>query len=563
MNKALFAIVALSLLFSCKEQQKTPAKAETVKTEIVQEVKKQTPFVWEGANIYFLLTDRFHNGNTKNDTTLGRTNPTGVLRGFMGGDIAGITEKINKGYFTDLGVNAIWFTPVVEQVHGDTDESTGNTYGYHGYWTKDWTTLDPNFGTKRELATMVRSAHKKGIRVLMDVVLNHTGPVTEKDPVWPSEWVRTDPTCEYTSYESTTSCTLVDNLPDILTESDIAVELPDALLAKWKAEGRLSIELDELAVFFERTGYTRSPRAYIIKWLTDYVKDLGIDGYRVDTVKHADEKAWAELYKEASYAFETWKKVNVEESLDETPFYMMGEVYNYGISGGRAYDFGDKKVDYYDYGFNSLINFELKHDAKKDYETIFKKYNSLLNKELKGHGVVNYLTSHDDGQPFDKDRTMPFKTANILLLTPGTSQIFYGDESSRNLTVEGAEGDATLRSYMNWEAIDSIPKTQKILAHWQKLGQFRNNHPAVGAGKHKRLGKRPYVFSRTFINDDFKDKVVVGLDLPKGKKSLWVKGFFGDGTKLFDTYSETEVVVKNGKVILENDNNIALLELLK
>lgn len=562
MNKGLLGIVTLFLLLSCKEQQNTRLDEKIVKAEIIQEVKKQTPFVWEGANIYFLLTDRFHNGNTKNDTTLGRTNPTGVLRGFMGGDIAGITEKINKGYFTDLGVNAIWFTPVVEQVHGDTNESTGNTYGYHGYWAKDWTALDPNFGTKRELATMVRSAHKKGIRVLMDVVLNHTGPVTKEDPVWPADWVRTDPTCEFTTYENTTSCTLVDNLPDILTESDAAVELPDALLAKWKTEGRLSTELDELAVFFERTGYTRSPRAYIIKWLTDYVKDLGVDGYRVDTVKHADEKAWAELYKEASYAFETWKKVNTEEALDDTPFYMMGEVYNYGLSGGRAYDFGDKKVDYYNYGFNSLINFELKNDAKNDYETIFKKYNSLLNKELKGHGVVNYLTSHDDGQPFDKDRKMPYKTANVLLLTPGTSQIYYGDESARDLTIEGTDGDATLRSYMNWEDIESMPETQKILAHWQKIGQFRNNHPAVGAGKHKRLGKSPYVFSRTYINDDFKDKVVVGLDLPKGKKSLWVKGFFGDGTKLFDTYSETEVVVKNGKVILENDNDIALLELL-
>lgn len=562
MNKGLLGIITLFLLVSCQEQQKTRIDEKNVKAEIVQEVKKQTPFVWEGANIYFLLTDRFHNGNTKNDTTLGRTNPTGVLRGFMGGDIAGITEKINKGYFTDLGVNAIWFTPVVEQVHGDTNESTGNTYGYHGYWAKDWTALDPNFGTKRELAKMVRSAHKKGIRVLMDVVLNHTGPVTEEDPVWPADWVRTDPTCEFTTYENTTSCTLVDNLPDILTASDAAVELPDVLLAKWKTEGRLSTELDELDVFFERTGYTRSPRAYIIKWLTDYVKDLGVDGYRVDTVKHADEKAWAELYKEASYAFELWKKVNAEEALDDTAFYMMGEVYNYGLSGGRAYDFGDKKVDYYNYGFNSLINFELKNDAKNDYETIFKKYNSLLNKELKGHGVVNYLTSHDDGQPFDKDRKMPYKTANVLLLTPGTSQIYYGDESARDLTIEGTEGDATLRSYMNWEAIESMPETQKILAHWQKLGQFRNNHPAIGAGKHKRLGKSPYVFSRTYINDDFKDKVVVGLDLPKGKKSLWVKGFFGDGTKLFDTYSETEVVVKNGKVILENDNDIALLELL-
>ena len=109
--------------------------------------------------------------------------------------------------------------------------------------------------------------------------------------------------------------------------------------------------------------------------------------------------------------------------------------------------------------------------------------------------------------------------------------------------------------------MDSIAETKQILSHWQKLGQFRSNHPAVGAGKHKRLGKKPYVFSRTYVDGDFKDKIVVGLDLPKGKKSLWVKGFFGDGTKLYDTYSETEVEVKKGKVILDNDYDIALLEL--
>lgn len=531
--------------------------------ETIPEKEKKVPFVWDGANVYFLLTDRFNNGNPEIDINFERTNPTGPLRGFMGGDIVGITQKIEEGYFTDLGINAIWFTPVVEQVHGDTDEDTGNTYGYHGYWAKDWTVLDPNFGTKKDLEQLVKTAHSKGIRVLLDVVLNHTGPVTSKDPVWPAQWVRTGPTCDFLSYETTTACTLVDNLPDIQTASDEAVELPDALLAKWKEEGRLSNELDELQLFFERTGYPRAPRFYIIKWLTDYINDFGVDGFRVDTVKHVNENAWAELYKEASHAFETWKKKHPDKVLDDTPFYMVGEVYNYGISGGREFDFGDRKVDYFNHGFKSLINFELKQDAHKSYETIFRKYSKLLHTKLKDKSVLNFLSSHDDNEPFDKERKQPYRAATVLMLTPGASQIYYGDETARSLIIEGTVGDATLRSFMNWEDLDSLPETKKIHQHWQKLGKFRSNHPAVGAGRHKRLGKKPYVFSRTYMDGEFKDKVVVGLDLPKGKKSLWVKGFFGDGTKLYDTYSNTEVEVKNGKVLLENDFDIALLELIQ
>ncbi|SDL46667.1 alpha-amylase family glycosyl hydrolase [Kriegella aquimaris] len=562
MKKLLVAVSIFITLFSCKEK-KEPTKETAVVINTIPESTKSIPFYWEGANIYFLLTDRFYNGNGQNDTNFDRTGPTGPLRGFMGGDLQGITKKITEGYFTELGINAIWFTPIVEQIHGDTDETTGNTYGYHGYWAKDWTAIDPNFGTRKDLENLVKTAHTKGIRILMDVVLNHTGPVTNSDPVWPSDWVRTGPPCDFKSYKTTTSCTLVENLPDILTESDEPVKLPDPLLAKWKEEGRLSTELDELQLFFERTGYPRAPRFYIIKWLTDYINDFGIDGFRVDTVKHVNENAWTELYKEASYAFETWKKKNPNEILDDKPFFMVGEVYNYSISSGRIFDFGDKKVDYFDHGFKSLINFELKKDATKSYEAIFTKYSKLLHTELKDKSVLNYLTSHDDQKPYDKQRKKPYETANILLLTPGSSQIYYGDETARSLTIDGAEGDATLRSFMNWEELDSLQYTKEIHAHWQKLGKFRHDHPAIGAGKHKRLGKKPYVFSRTYIDGDFKDKVVVGLDLPKGKKSLWVKGFFGDGTKLYDTYSQTEVVVKNGKAILENNNDIALLELAK
>lgn len=563
MKKGLLLAALLLLFLSCKENKNEKVKEAGPTAELPQKRELKSPFFWNAANIYFLLTDRFNNGDTLNDISLNRTKETAVLRGFMGGDIQGITQKINDGYFTDLGINAIWFSPVVEQIHDNVDEGTGNTYGYHGYWAKDWTALDPNFGTKKELEILVKTAHENGIRILMDIVLNHTGPVTDLDPVWPKEWVRTGPICEYTNYETTTNCTLVRNLPDIITESDEAVELPDALLAKWKEEGRLSNELDELQVFFERTKYPRAPRFYIIKWLTDYVNDLGIDGFRVDTAKHTDEKTWKELYSEASYAFNTWKRKHPEEVLDDNPFFMVGEVYGYKISSGREYDFGDKKVDYFDNGFHSLINFELKDDANQDYETIFSKYNDLLFTELEGKSVVNYLTSHDDIDSFDKERKNPYHAANVLLLTPGASQIYYGDESARNLTIEGAQGDATLRSFMNWGELDSIPLNQKILGYWQKLGQFRNEHPAIGAGKHQRLSKSPYVFGRTYLNGEFKDKVVVGLNLPKGKKHLWVKGFFGDGTKLHDAFSETEVTVENGKVFLENDLDIALLELVK
>ena len=522
--------------------------------------KQQTPFVWEGANLYFLLTDRFYNGDTSNDDNFGRNQDAGKLRGFKGGDIKGVIQKIEEGYFTDLGVNAIWMTPIVEQIHGATDEGTGKTYGFHGYWAKDWTNLDPNFGRKDDLKKLVEVAHSKGIRIVLDAVVNHTGPVTDKDPVWPDDWVRTGPPCKFDNYEDTVTCTLVANLPDIKTESNGNVELPPQLVEKWKAEGRYEKEIAELDAFFKRTGYPWAPRFYIIKWLTDYITEFGIDGYRVDTAKHTEEYVWQEFRTECDYAFSQWKKNNPEKVLDDNPFYLVGEVYGYNISNGKYFDFGDKKVNYFDNAFNGLINFELKSDAKGGYEQLFSKYSSILNNGLKGYGVLNYMSSHDDGSPFDALRKKPYETATKLLLAPGTSQIYYGDESARPLVVKGAYGDANLRSLMNWEDIEHNPKTQDILRHWQKLGQFRANHPAIGAGVHHMISQKPYVFYRSFNKGDFEDLVIVGLDLKKGEKMLDVSKIFKNGELLHDGYSDQNTEVKNGKAVINSEFNIVLLE---
>ena len=554
LTKTSLSFIFLFFVLGC---QSSKSPEETAQNE-------KAPFLWENATVYFLLTDRFNNGNPANDVNFNRTDEAAPLRGFMGGDIEGITNKINDGYFNNLGVTALWFTPIVEQIHGQVDEGFGANYGFHGYWAKDWTSLDPNFGTANDLHSLVQNAHEQGIRVVLDVVLNHTGPVTATDPVWPADWVRTGPRCEYKDYESTTSCTLVENLPDVLTGSNEEVALPDHLIDKWKAEGRYEQEVAELDAFFERTGYPRVPRYYIIKWLTDYVREFGVDGFRVDTVKHLEESVWGELYEEVKIAFADWKKAHPDEILDENDFYMVGEVYGYGVSGGRLYDFGDKKVDYFAEGFHSLINFEFKYDAQQDYQTIFTKYDTLLSTELSGKGTLNYLSSHDDGQPFDATRQRALEAGTKLLLTPGAAQIYYGDETGRLLQAEGASGDAVLRSFMNWEQLATNAPVNgiganDILEHWQKLGVFKREHVAVGAGRHEQLSDTPYVFSRRFNKDGYSDVVIVGLDLAAREKSLPVNGLFDDGTKLKDYYSGQVVTVENGQATVDSDHSIVLL----
>ena len=517
--------------------------------------KKQT-FNWEGANMYFLLTDRFQNGDNKNDINFGRTEKAATLRGFEGGDLRGIIQKIDDNYFSDLGINAIWMTPLVEQIHSATNEGTGNTYAFHGYWAKDWTNLDPNFGTKADLKELVEKAHKKGIRIVLDAVINHTGPVTPIDPVYPNSWVRTSPQCKYNNYENTTACTLVANLPDILTESDEPAELPQILVEKWKNEGKYEAEMKSLNEFFVRTGYPKAPKYYIMKWLADYVKEFGIDGYRIDTVKHTNEDVWKDFQKVCQESFDIYKRNHPSKVLDQNLFFTVGEIYGYGISQKQIYDFGDKKVNYYQNGFKSLINFDFKGDANKSYEELFSNYSKLLQSDLNGKTVMNYLTSHDDGSPFDKDRKRTFEAGTKLLLSPGISQVYYGDESARSLTIQGAEGDANLRSNMNWSDISSNLETQKLLVHYQKLGKFRANHPAVGAGVHQMISSSPYWFTRTLNND----KVVIGLDLKPGLKEVSVQGIFENGTELRDGYSGKKVTVENGKVSIDSGLSIVLLE---
>lgn len=515
---------------------------------------------WNSATVYFLLIDRFNNGDPRNDHALGRAQDGALLRDFQGGDLVGVRQKLEAGYFDSLGVTAIWLTPFVEQVHGSVDEGTGKTYGYHGYWTRDWTAVDPALGTKADLKALVDAAHRRGIRVLMDAVINHTGPVTSMDPVWPADWVRTGPQCTYRDYATTVDCTLVANLPDILTDRDEPVELPPALVEKWRNEGRLDQERAELDAFFQRTGYPRAPRYYLIKWLTSWVREFGLDGYRLDTAKHFGETVSLELKREAELALADWRRNHPDQVRDSLPFYMVGEVYGYNMSQGREYSFGDRSVDYFAHGYDGLINFGFKGDATGSPDEFFSRYSAALHQgPLRGVAILNYISSHDDGGPYDRERRNPLGAGTRLLLAPGGAQVYYGDELARPLVVPGANGDANLRSFMNWGDLRRGGAAGEVLEHWRKLGRFRRAHPAVGAGVHRTLQAEPFIFSRTLESSGRPDRVLVALDQGTGARTIPVFGTFPDGTELLDAYSGVRGTVRNGSLQLANGSDVVLL----
>jgi alpha-amylase len=548
MNRMKLSTLALSVLLAATSHAAVAAKSK--------------PFLWENATVYFLLTDRFQNEDKGNDLAYGRQADAAPLRGYMGGDLKGVTARIKSGYFDTLGVNALWLTPPVEQNHAGTDEGTGKSYGFHGYWARDWTAVDANLGTEQDFRDMVEAAHAHGMRVILDVVMNHFGPVTEADPVWPAEWARTEPQCSYQDVASTVSCTLVKNLPDVRTETETPVALPPALVQKWKAEGRYEREAAELDTFFARTGYPRAPRYYLMKWHADWVRKYGIDGIRGDTVKHVEPEVWKALRQVTQAAYEDWKRANPAKVLGDGRFFSVAEVYGYNIAHGENFDMGGgAHANFFANGFDGLINFGLVYDAQQDYESLFSKYSAQLNGALKGHTVMNYLASHDDGNPFDAARSKPFESANKLLLAPGVAQIYYGDETARRLDPADATGDAKLRSFMNWEELDSNARREgyrvaDVRAHWAKLGLFRQDHPAIGAGVHKKLGDAPYTFQRSYG----KDKVVVALEVPTGKAvDIAVRGAFHDGARLTDAYSGAHYTVRRGVVRTSGKFNTVLL----
>ena len=554
------------------------------------------PFSWDNLSLYFVMTDRFYDGDKSNNNSYGRlsVDAKGSTVGtFHGGDIKGLTKKIKEGYFTDLGINAIWITSPVEQIHGfisGDDAGSFAHYGYHGYYALDWTSIDKNMGTVDDMREFVDTAHSKGIRVVLDVVINHTGYSNLKDMAdydfnplkdssidisnwqpsetenydtynktivdyngheeewakwWGNDWIRAG-LPGYTPGGSNDINMNLSGLPDIKTESTESVDIPPILKTKWeKDESENNEDWIIASAIKYRTNLNVDPSTYIIKWLSAWVEEFGIDGFRCDTAKHIDIYRWKELKDECNKALATWRENNQNKpgATWTDDFWMTGEVYGQGL----------EKNQYYDNGFDSIINFDFPKSDNLDYiEEIYSEYAEKINTD-DDFNVLSYISSHDTGLT----RGNMLNLGTKLLMSPGGVEIYYGDESNRKAstnTVTTAK-DQPSRSDMNWDSID-----KEILSHWQKLGQFRSNHIAIGAGEHKMLQSSPYAFSRIYNKDDINDKVVVATEV-ENESEIDVSSVWQDNIEVRDFYTNKKYVVKDGKIKVTPDKNgVVLLE---
>ncbi|WP_261817785.1 alpha-amylase [Vibrio gallicus] len=479
---------------------------------------------WRNANIYFVMVDRFKNGDMSNDNSYGRQKDGKQEIGtFHGGDLKGIIDKLD--YIHSLGTDAIWLSPIVEQVHGFVgggDKGSFPFYAYHGYWARDFTKIDQNFGNDEDLKTLVSEAHKRGIKVMLDAVVNHPGYATLADiqfdniPVlaaqadgqdltkwqpksgknwhsshdlidyssngwaqwWGSDWVRSG-LPGYDKPGSSDKTLTLAGLPDFKTESSKFVSPPQWLLDN---PGTHVVAKSDYRV-----------ADYLVEWQADWVKRFGIDAFRVDTVKHVEGEVWLDLKQTASKRLSEWQTQN---NRPQQPFWMMGEVW-----GHSAY-----RSPYADEGFDALINFDMQKQLDRgaacfsQMEKTYTNYSTEIQNNA-GYTPVSYMSSHDTELFFSRFKSFEMQrdAANALLLSPGAIQIYYGDEVARDIGPYADDFHQGTRSDMLWK-LDAERKA--LLNHWQVLGQFRQRHPAIGGGVHTDIPQaKGYAFSRTLDDD--------------------------------------------------------------
>ena len=468
----------------------------TVDVEITDRVKEnKKDFDWDEAVVYFMMTDRFFDGNKSNNTASG-ANTYGENPGlYHGGDFAGVTAKLK--YLQDLGVNTIWITPIVENIKGVavTDEGSEDVpynAAYHGYWASDFTKLNPTLGTTEEFKTMISEAHKRGMRIMVDIVVNHAGYGTES--------------------------TFADMLRDkSVSEGDIK---------SWQS-GLPDFATENADV-----------RAKLVEWQTAWMKDYGVDYFRVDTVKHVDSTTWAALKNSTT-------KVN-------SSFKMIGEYFGAGYaSNGSSLGTGQMDADL-DFDFNDQATSFVSGNISSVEKFLSARNSALNNAYMTGQ----FLSSHDEdgfkaslmnGKKYTEDKatSAALVAATLQLTAKGIPVIYYGEEV-------GLSGLNNYPYQTNRYDMDFNLATDDNVTyqHYKNLLRIRNAYTDVFARGSRTVvagsDEECYdVVSRSYGGTT----LYVGMNIKDTVKEVKVPVSLAAGTEVKDLYSGATYTVGSDKTV--------------
>ena len=468
----------------------------TVDVEITDRVKKnENDFDWDEAVVYFMMTDRFFDGNESNNTASG-TDTYGDNPGlYHGGDFAGVTAKLD--YLQDLGVNTIWLTPIVKNIAGVTVTDEGSedvpyNAAYHGYWASDFTKLNPTMGTTEEFKTMISEAHKRGMRIMVDIVVNHAGYGTES--------------------------TFADMLRDkSVSEGDIK---------SWQS-GLPDFATENADV-----------RAKLVEWQTSWMRNYGVDYFRVDTVKHVDSTTWAALKNSTT-------EVNPS-------FKMIGEYYGAGYaSNGSTLGSGQMDADL-DFDFNDQATSFVSGNISSVEKFLSARNSALNNAYMTGQ----FLSSHDEdgfkaslmnGKKYTEDEatSAALVAATLQLTAKGIPVIYYGEEV-------GLSGLNNYPYQTNRYDMDFSKATKDNVTyqHYKNLLSIRNAYTDVFA-----RGSRKVVASSDEEGYDVVSRsyggttLYVGMNIKDTAKEVKVPVSLAAGTEVKDLYSGATYTVGSDKTV--------------
>jgi alpha-amylase len=452
----------------------------------------QNSAAWHKEQImYFPLTDRFADGDPSNNFAVDRSHPAG----FWGGDLKGLTEKLD--YIQSLGATSIWLSPLADNTEqmrvGDY-----HGYGHHGYWIRDHYAVEEHQGSLADAQNLVKEAHKRGLKVVLDVVLNHVGPDSK---------LLQDPHKKETWFHNKGGINDWNNPTDV-EQGDLG-GLPDLNQS--------------------------NPETY--KFLVDntlwWINQVGVDGIRLDAVKHISHDFWSRFVPE------------IKEKSGQSDLFVMGEAFH-----------GDPNVvsSYQKAGIDFLFDLPLYYTMRETFgqgqsmkrvaerlaqDSLYDDPGKLVT-VLDNHDLPRFLSTANKTRPGEADQRLKQALA-FQMTVRGVPSVYYGTESG----FSGGE-DPHNREMMDFEA------RPDLRAHLQTLTALRNSSPALqrGAQREMWVDDAVYAFSRARDGEEVIAVFHNGTEAAQRQVPLRAESELREGTVLVDVLSGREITVQQGRLDL-------------